>query len=261
MSANRQSDGYGRRQQSNSPKPPPWKPTSVHFPPEPLGRSFPSEVQDTADSSVADRPYSPPRGSPPPSRLTAPSHPPERQDSAGIRLAPEVARAATALRSEGKELSNVLMNLRQRCGNRILRAPAGHEAVIRIALRGPPDRTAIFRLATAAGLKHAEVLPASDGVRVCYLEEYPPSATDPELPTKLHAHAAALADALTGHHQRAVAFFGLLAEHHLGPDVRCTVERHEPHPSDAGRSGGASAVSYPHVPALEMAGAAPLYQA
>ena len=48
---------------------------------------------------------------------------------------------------------------------------------------------------------------------------------EPELPPKLYAHANELYDALRGHHERAIAFFGMLAEHHLGPDVSCHVER------------------------------------
>ena len=54
----------------------------------------------------------------------------------GVRLSPEVARAATALRAEGKELLHVLQHLRQRCGGAVLRAPAGREVTIRITF-GP----------------------------------------------------------------------------------------------------------------------------
>lgn len=156
-------------------------------------------------------------------------HTKEAHDSSAIRLAPEVARAARALRAEGKELAHVLAELRRRCGPRVLRSQAGREATIRVAYVGrgnqQPEWTVIARLANAAGLKSAEVLPWSGGVRVCFLEEWPPSIADPDLPEKLHAHASALADALRGHHERAVTFFNLLAEHHLGPNVTCSVER------------------------------------
>ena len=139
-----------------------------------------------------------------------------------------VARAATALRAEGKELSHVLTHLRQRCGPRVARTVAGRQVTIQIAFgaRGTqPELAAVARLANTAGLKKPEVLPVSGGVRVCFIEEYPPPADDPELPPKLYAHANELYDALRGHHERAIAFFGMLAEHHLGPDVSCHVER------------------------------------
>ena len=187
-----------------------------------------------------------------------------------IRLAPEVARAATALRAEGKELLHVLHHLRERCGAATLRAGAGREVTIRLVFgsRGtPPERPAVFRLAHAAGLKRPEVLPAGGGVRVCFMEEYAPSADDPQLPRKLHAHAHALHDALRGHHERAVAFFGLLAEHHLGPDVACHVERtghmgtlppsldgEAPDALPAYDLSAGPLVAYPHVPPLHGGG-------
>ena len=73
--------------------------------------------------------------------------------SSAIRLAPEVARAARALRAEGKELAHVLAELRRRCGPRVLRSQAGREATIRVAYVGrgnqQPEWTVIARLANA----------------------------------------------------------------------------------------------------------------
>ena len=158
----------------------------------------------------------------------------------------------------------MLTQLRQRCGGRLLRSSPGREVRMRLKLQGQggnPERTTIFRLANAAGLKRPEVRPWSGGAQLLFIEESPPPLDHPDLPRKLYAHAAALHDALQGHHERAVSFFSLLATHHLGPEVRCMVDRPRRIPSPArgggglgGEGAGVPSSPYPDVPRLELGG-------
>jgi acetyl esterase/lipase len=148
----------------------------------------------------------------------------------------------------------VLSQLRQRCAASVLRSAPGVEVSIRLSFgvgggRRRPERTAIFRLTHAAGLKRAEVLPSSDGVRVVFVEDYPPTLDHPGMPEALHPHAMALAEALRGHHERAVAFFRMLCEQHLGATVSSAIERGEPMRGFAGGDAEALAI-YPEVPRL-----------
>ena len=126
-------------------------------------------------------------------------------------------------------------------------------------------RAAICRIADACGLRRAEVRSWQDGVQVVFTEEYPPPLHHPDLPPRLYAHAAALHEALQGHHERAVSFFSLIATQVIGKGVRCAVDRprHLPTPSPAPAggagvgSGGAAPRSsagaiYPTVPSLEL---------
>ena len=191
-----------------------------------------------------------------------------------MQLSPEVTRAATALRAEGKELAHVLSQLRQRCGGKLLRAASGREVRLRMSVprtssslaQGNALRTTVFRLANTAGLRRAEVRSWQDGVQVVYLEEYPPPLDHPDLPPKLYAHASALHEAINGHHERAVSFFSLLASHVMGPGVRCAIDRPR-HLPPAGRpaadqpgggpGGGLASADgggsiYPSVPRLEL---------
>ena len=178
-------------------------------------------------------------------------------------LLPEVDRAASALRAEGKELSSVLQHLRSRCGPSVAKARSGRQVSLNIMFEhamvgqsnrlSSADRTALFRLAHTAGLKRPTILPIAGGVRILFVEEYPPPLE--VMPHKLHAHASALDKAMLGHHERAVTFFVLLSEHHLGVDVRYVIER----PESLGQSslhaqadGEGSAFDYPTVPRLEL---------
>ena len=176
------------------------------------------------------------------------------------RLTYEVDRAASALRAEGKELASVLSHLRTRCGPSHVRAPSGRQVVLKLSIEhlrnrqlGSSERTALFRLAHVSGLKRPSILPVQGGMRVTFIEEYPPSLRD--MPLKLHAHAHALDQAMRGHHERAVTFFILIVEQHLGVRVRAMVERKKPlSPVRNGISQPmAKTVQYPEVPQLEMA--------
>ena len=178
-------------------------------------------------------------------------------------LSPEVDRAATALRAEGKELSSVMQHLRSRCGPSVAKARSGRQVSLNIMFEhamvgqssrlSSADRTALFRLAHTAGLKRPTILPIAGGVRVLFVEEYPPSLD--VLPRKLHAHASALDKAMLGHHERAVTFFVLLSEHHLGVDVRYVIDRPESFGQSSLRAqtdGEDGEIGYPTVPRLEL---------
>lgn len=176
-----------------------------------------------------------------------------------LAISPEVTRAATALRAEGKELSHVLASLRQRCGGALLRSSDTREVRLRMTLpkaakaeAGQGLRAAICRIADACGLRRAEVRSWQDGVQVVFTEEYPPPLHHPDLPPRLYAHAAALHEALQGHHERAVSFFSLIATQVIGKGVRCAVDRPRHLPTTSPAPASSAGAIYPTVPSLEL---------
>ncbi len=182
---------------------------------------------------------------------------------AELRLTGDYERAARALRAEGKELLGVLSQLKQRCGPSTLSlkpGSTGRRVGIRLSFErsqiNAGDRTALMRLANIAGLRNAIIEPAIGGVRVTFIEDYPPPLHD--LPARLHAHAHALGEALRGHHERAINLFLLVAEHFLGVPTHPAVERKPPvspaYDLPARVTGEHDpAPVYPEVPRLEMA--------
>ena len=184
--------------------------------------------------------------------------------TAELRLTPDVERAATALRAEGRELMKVLTQLRVRCGPSTLSlkpGSTGRHVAIRLSFERSQvtsgDRSALRQLSCKAGLRQSSVQPATGGVRITFIEDYPPPLRD--LPSKLHAHAHALEEALRGHHERAVTLFLLITEQFLGVPIHAAVERKQPldsHPYDLpSRATGEHepAPVYPDVPRLEFA--------
>jgi hypothetical protein len=178
-----------------------------------------------------------------------------------LRLSAEYERAAKALRAEGKELLGVLTQLKLRCGPSTLSfkpGTNGHRVGIRLNFARSPDagdRTALIRLANIAGLRNPIIEPAVGGVRVTFIEDYPPPLHD--LPARLHAHAHALGEALHGHHERAINLFLLVAEHFMGVPTHQAVERKLPlayYDLPARVTGEHDpAPVYPEVPPLMMA--------
>ena len=167
-------------------------------------------------------------------------------------LSQELLESAANLRSEGQQLGSVLNQLRNKCGSRIKRTPAGRLVTIRLSFTtfAQADRNSMFRLANFSGLRRPEVLVWNGGVRVVYSESMPPSLDNPDLPRGLHASAHALLIALRSHHERSSQLFIALAEHDLNVEVQSMIERPEECDSD-GELVGSSGVPLALIPPPE----------
>jgi hypothetical protein len=177
------------------------------------------------------------------------------------RFSVDIDRAAIALRAESKELSSVLTHLRTRMGVNAPRSTYARQVTMRLTFAhgrqswlSSSDRTALFRLAHVASLKKPTVVSTAGGARIAFSEEYPPPLA--QLPPKVRAHAEGLEYALSGHHERAISLFKLLAEHHLGTDLNCSVDRPQlaSSPATLLRQDelDKGMIEYPTVPALEL---------
>ena len=94
------------------------------------------------------------------------------------------------------------------------------------------------------------------GMRVCFIEGRPPSLPRWQICRRscTRTRLEPVVDALSGHHDRAVAFFALLAGKGLGPDVHIYTERSSDAQPDGGGGIRAGGEGGGDVPALGCPG-------